>query len=313
MNIDDYRVIPGYDAYAVTCDGIVLSLERDLVLSRYLLNGYLVVNTFRGALTETLPVHRAVALAWVENPDPERFVMVNHEDGDPLNNRYSNLEWTDASGNNYHAVNSGLRSDNIPCEVRDFHTGEVMEFSSMAQAAEFMGYPKDTPYFMLRPKMFGKLLKDRFEFRQSGDNTPWFYESRKNLVKPSRYMVEVTLPNGELKEIYSTASFLKDFQLYGSPSKSIPALAEYASEMYPDHRFVVHDSYCEQPRNRRSGRDSVRISLLAVSIGNTVRFDSLRSCAKSFGVDRSTILNRLNTDRELSGWTFTTQDCPPNS
>ncbi len=314
MNIDEYRVIPGYDAYVVTCEGIVLSTERNLELSRYLLNGYLIVNTFRGSLTETLPVHRAVALAWVDNPDPEQFVMVNHKDGDPLNNHYSNLEWTDASGNNYHAINSGLRSDNIPCKVRDFYTGNVMEFSSMAQAAEFMGFPKDTPYVSLRPKMFGKLLNGRFEFRQSGDEAPWFYESRTSLVKPSRYMVKVTLPTGELKEVYSTTSFLKDFQLYGSRSKSIPTLVEYAAEMYPDHQFVVLDSYWEQqPRIRRSTRNNARISLWALSNNSKVYFESLTLCARHFRVDRSSILNRLNTDKELSGWTFTTQICPPNS
>lgn len=82
----DYRRIPGYENYAVDRNGSIISIERMKQLGQWLLNGYRIVDTFRGSKTETLPVHRAVALAWVENPDPERKTCVNHKDGNPLNN-----------------------------------------------------------------------------------------------------------------------------------------------------------------------------------------------------------------------------------
>lgn len=182
MNEEEFREIPGYSKYGVTKSGVIKSFERDLILRQYWLDGYRIVDTFRGSATETLPVHRAVALVWVVNSDPERLTIVNHKDGNRANNWFENLEWTDYSGNNYHAVNSGLRSDNIPCKVRDFTDGIVYEFNSMAQAAEYMGLSKDTPFCMLRPKMFGKLVKDRYEFRQAGDTESWFYESRSEKI-----------------------------------------------------------------------------------------------------------------------------------
>lgn len=83
---EEYRIIPGYEKYAVSPMGTVKSLIRDKILSCYKLNGYYIVNAFRDSLTETLPVHRAVALAWVDNPDPTRFYLVNHIDGNPTNN-----------------------------------------------------------------------------------------------------------------------------------------------------------------------------------------------------------------------------------
>jgi hypothetical protein len=304
----EFRVIPGYSSYGVDQQGMIVSYERDLVLKQYLVNGYLIVDTFRGSATETLPVHRAVALAWVENPKSGEFTIVNHKDGDPLNNWYENLEWTDYSGNNYHAVNNGLRVDNIPCKVRDFETRDVHEFSSIAQAAEFMGLHKATPMAMLKPKQFGRLIADRYEFRFTGDPTPWFYQDRSERVKPSRYMVVVRDSDGSCREIYSTKALLKEYQLYKSPNLSIPGLAAYGNEIYPDKEFIVHDSYSVEPyRVLRMTRDSKAIKIKAISINDSVMFSSLTQCAKHFDVDRSTIWNRLNNGKELDGWTFTSE------
>lgn len=54
-------------------------------------------------------VHRLVGILFVENPEPDRFNMVNHLDGDKLNNHYTNLEWTNSLGNVQHAIYNGLR------------------------------------------------------------------------------------------------------------------------------------------------------------------------------------------------------------
>lgn len=285
---------------------MIKSIERDLILRTCLLNGYRIVDTFRGSKTETLPFHRAVALAWIENIDPEVWTVVNHKDGDPLNNDYMNLEWTDYSGNNYHAVNTGLRRDPITCYVRRFETGDVFNFKSIAQACEFMGLTKDTPYAMLKPKMFGKLIKDKFEFKYANETTPWFYEHRLERVKPSRYMVTAISPDGTTIEIYSTVAFLKAYQLYGSPyGRSIPGLAKHAVELYPEHKFEVRDSYTEeQHRVHRDTASSERMPVHAFKDGDSMQFSSLTKCAEYFNVDRSTILNRLDTVKILDGRIF---------
>ena len=51
-------------------------------------------------------VHRLVAFAFV--PNPCNYEVVNHLDGNKLNNKDSNLEWTTLLGNNLHAKETGL-------------------------------------------------------------------------------------------------------------------------------------------------------------------------------------------------------------
>lgn len=308
-NNEEIRVIPGYSGYAVTDYGRVYSIERQIALKQYPLDGYLIVDAFRGANTQTLPVHRAVALAWVENPEPDRYRIVNHKDGTRTNNRADNLEWTDYSGNNYHAVDTGLRSDNIRCKVRDYQTGEVTAFSSMAQAKDYMGLPRDTGIHSLYPKMYGALVEDRYEFRFEEDTKPWFYEGRTGPPISSRYMVCVTDQSGQTKEVYSNRMFLKEYGLYASPyGKSIPGLAKYGAELYPNLTFVVKDSYVEERfRRRRAGQASKAKAIRATTRDGQHRsFSSLTKCSEYFNVDRSVILSRLDTGKDYDGWTFTT-------
>lgn len=58
-----------------------------------------------------IPIHRLVAEAFITKP-PDKNI-VNHLDGNKLNNRWDNLEWTTISGNTLHAIQTGLHSKKI--------------------------------------------------------------------------------------------------------------------------------------------------------------------------------------------------------
>lgn len=64
------------------------------------------VNLYRDGTMKTIPIHRLVATAFV--PNPKGYNIVNHKDGNPLNNLPDNLEWCTASHNTRHAYEMGL-------------------------------------------------------------------------------------------------------------------------------------------------------------------------------------------------------------
>lgn len=69
--------------------------------------GYLRIQLSKDDIRERPAVHRLVALAFIPNPDPEKYDMVNHIDGVTDNNKVSNLEWVDNRGNQIHAIKIG--------------------------------------------------------------------------------------------------------------------------------------------------------------------------------------------------------------
>ncbi len=70
-------------------------------------------------------VHRAVAKAFIPNPDNKP--MVNHIDGNKLNNNVCNLEWVTCSENHSHAFKTGLRNTD---SVTELHLGKKFGVTS---------------------------------------------------------------------------------------------------------------------------------------------------------------------------------------
>jgi len=53
-------------------------------------------------------IHRMVAILFIYNPNPSKYNVINHIDGNKINNHYTNLEWTTVLKNNQHAWATGL-------------------------------------------------------------------------------------------------------------------------------------------------------------------------------------------------------------
>lgn len=80
-------------------------IQQDFFKDR---DGYCRINVKKenGSYTN-LPIHRLVALAFIENPDNKPHV--NHIDGNRTNNNVENLEWVTARENVIHSYQYGNR------------------------------------------------------------------------------------------------------------------------------------------------------------------------------------------------------------
>lgn len=97
-------------------DGRVYSEKSNRFLKPDLNSGYAVVTLFNSGdkLRET--VHRIVAKLFCDNSGG--FDVVNHIDGNKLNNHYTNLEWCTQRHNNIHAIQTGLRNVSLSNSMR---------------------------------------------------------------------------------------------------------------------------------------------------------------------------------------------------
>lgn len=92
------------------------------------------VNLWKDGKEKTLLVARLVALTWCDGY--QEGYTVNHIDGNPTNNKASNLEWVSLKENILHGFETGLYPQ-IPCSLIA-EDGERLSFRSMSQASIFL-------------------------------------------------------------------------------------------------------------------------------------------------------------------------------
>jgi len=96
---EEWKDIEGYEGrYKISNTGQVLGYGRShrkpyikAVVTTAL--GYKRVSLFNGKELRHFFVHRLVAKAFVDNPKPDEYNVVNHKDQNPSNNNAYNLEW----------------------------------------------------------------------------------------------------------------------------------------------------------------------------------------------------------------------------
>lgn len=134
-----WKDIPGYeDLYKVNQWGDIYSLYTNKKLKWSLhKDGYKQYNLSKNKKKYIMMAHRAVALAFISNPD--NLPVVNHKDENKLNCDVSNLEWCTIKYNNNYSDNgkqAGLKtSKKIYCYNLDGSLFKI--FESVRQSARF--------------------------------------------------------------------------------------------------------------------------------------------------------------------------------
>lgn len=91
-NFEQWMTVSGYPHYFVSSFGRVMSFyTKKMLKPQRCTNGYLFVNLWRENTHETKLIHRLVAEAFVSNF--ENKPVVDHQDGNILNNHCTNLRW----------------------------------------------------------------------------------------------------------------------------------------------------------------------------------------------------------------------------
>lgn len=135
-----------YFGYTVTSQGKVFNKRGRELAGEITQNGYHRVTLSIDGKSKRFLTHRLVAELFIPNPKE----VVNHKDGDKLNNSVDNLEWTTQKENIKHALETGLKKPvstkgygqgrkTLVAKV-DLETGEELEYySSMSEAARENG------------------------------------------------------------------------------------------------------------------------------------------------------------------------------
>ncbi len=108
-----WKEILNFPNYAISDHGRVLNLKKNgkIRKTHYTKRGYEFIHLSDLGKRMYYTLHKLVSLHFI--PNPQNFDQVNHVDSDKKNNKASNLEWTNNSGNQIHAVLNGLRPNAV--------------------------------------------------------------------------------------------------------------------------------------------------------------------------------------------------------
>lgn len=90
----------------ISARGSLAPLRERILAQKVTKQGYHIIGLHNNEVRKFIPVHRLVALHFIENTESKP--TVNHIDGNKSNNAVCNLEWNTCQENTTHAFDSGL-------------------------------------------------------------------------------------------------------------------------------------------------------------------------------------------------------------
>ena len=131
---EEWRPVEEAPGYQVSSLGRVMGRRGKLLTQTVNQFGYKTVSPYVGGKTLYRQAHRLVAQAFIPNPDG--LPLVNHKDGDRLNNVVDNLEWVTAKQNAERIVkpaeDNARRSRKV---IQVFPDGHTETWASVKEAA----------------------------------------------------------------------------------------------------------------------------------------------------------------------------------
>ena len=135
LNDEQWINIKEYPNYLVSCYGRVLNKNTNRLLKIGVSNcGYPFVSLWKSNKGKTITVHTLVYSNFYNDFDLQGFV-INHKDGNKLNNNINNLEKITYQENNYHAVYKiKTNKCNKPVLQYDLNHNFINEYASINEA-----------------------------------------------------------------------------------------------------------------------------------------------------------------------------------
>lgn len=137
LDLTTFKQIENHPNFLISIDGNVYNKSRKSFLTPRQTGSYMSVVLD----TKHYCIHRLLATYFIDKPENynDKWI-VNHKDGNKLNNNIENLEWLSASDNAQHAYDTGARSTARPIIQKDLDGNIVGEYINATHASRVLNF-----------------------------------------------------------------------------------------------------------------------------------------------------------------------------
>lgn len=169
-----FKILESYPNYSIYENGIIVNNRTNRQLEGTINNSgykFFRLRNFNGE-TKTIGLHRLLAACFIENL-LDTNLIVNHKDGNKLNNNINNLEWCTYQENTWHAGKMKLTEKCKPLTLVDSTSGNYESFNSCLEASEFLNISEDS---VLYRKNFGynRVFPDGYFYVETSELKPGY-------------------------------------------------------------------------------------------------------------------------------------------
>lgn len=138
LNLVDYKTVENHSNFLISREGKVYNIHRKKFLTPRNSGSYLTI------VLDNIhySIHILVAKHFISNDDIQKTI-VNHKDGNKMNNCVENLEWVTQSENVRHAYDTNLRNNNKPVAQYTLNNELITIHNSCSDASRTLNLDKN--------------------------------------------------------------------------------------------------------------------------------------------------------------------------
>lgn len=294
---NDFCKIPGFSDYSISRSGVVRNDRLGTILTGCRNpDGYWLFR-LKNDENKTLTIgrYRLLLLAFMNDSRDKSNLVGNHLDGDKTNDVLPNLEWTTYQGNLRHAGFNGLTTKNVFVQVRNVDTGVVINYPSIRDCANDLRLTKDAVVYRL---LSGekRVFPERCQYRRMCDlewQMPSEAELRNISFGRARKILVRDVSTGSIVEFEKLTDMANHFSV--SPATVTSWLKRTGQPILPGNiqiKLDPEESWREPGLGESEPKRGKTIVVVAAN-GDELFYDSIKLCAKAYGVGISSLHYRL--------------------